>query len=242
MFANFKSQSDIELRMRAKAYSARLKPGNTLGSNQRVFVDHSYNDHIHEQPTIDEIQALAKLDAKGEFISDRSVPFPLRLHRTLERALLNGKCGIVSWQPHGRCFKVHDKERFESEVLIALLKMKTMNSFIKQLSLYGFRRLTRGSGIDAGGYYHELFLSGREFLVCRMARHAHRGQGHRAAAAPEQEPNFYRMAPCFHHGSDVTEDPIDDLIECFMNEEFGQNNDESGARGVFEGIPFFLLH
>ena len=117
-----------------------------------------------------------------------------------------------------------------------------MNSFIKQLSLYGFRRLTRGSGIDAGGYYHELFLSGKEFLVFRMVRHAHRGQGHRAAAVPEQEPDFYKMVPCVHCDSAIMEDPIDNLIESFMIDEFGQKYQEVEVKGgTFEGIPFFLV-
>ena len=90
--SNFKTQSDIERRMRAKAYSARQKPGTTHGNNQRLFVDHSYNDHSYERQSLEETKTLAKANSTGEIISDRSVSFPLRLHRALERAVLNGKC------------------------------------------------------------------------------------------------------------------------------------------------------
>lgn len=178
----------------AKAMRSRQKPGRTSGKNQRLFVDHSYIDHKDDQPSTPELHSLAKL--KEHDFSSRRVPFPLKLHRFLKMAVSNDKMDIISWQPHGRCFRIHDKKRFEAEVLIPILKMKSMALFIKQLSLYGFRRLTRGSGCDAGSYYHEIFLSGREFLAYRMKRDTNKGMGYRAAARPDKEPDFYRMPSC----------------------------------------------
>lgn len=45
-----------------------------------------------------------------------ALPFPLRLSNMLES---NGSdlSDIVSWQSHGRCFRVHDQKRFVSEVM-----------------------------------------------------------------------------------------------------------------------------
>ena len=55
----------------------------------------------------------------------------------------------------------------------------------------GFTRISRGA--DKGGYYHELFLQHREFLIYRIQRMKVKGSGTRAAANPDQEPNFYSM-------------------------------------------------
>mmetsp|Transcript_95 Transcript_95/g.173 ORF Transcript_95/g.173 Transcript_95/m.173 type:complete len:276 (+) Transcript_95:454-1281(+) len=240
--------ANAERKLRAKAVRSQQKPGTTFGHNERIFVDHSYTDHNDDQPTFEEMQAIAKLNSRENFLSDRRTMFPLRLHKVLERASANEKSDIISWQPHGRAFKIHDKKRFEREVLFPVLKMKTMSSFIKQLSLYGFRRLTRGSGIDAGGYYHELFLCGREFLASRMQRETHKGMGHRAAATPDQEPDFYKMPPCFSTDTELLSDPLDELIEGFMVEDAAAMASASEEQelaeettSTFEGIPFFLL-
>lgn len=57
--------------------------------------------------------------------------------------------------------------------------------------MYGFARLTRGP--DAGGYYHELFLRGKEFLCKHMIRTKVKGTMFKAASSPEHEPDFYQM-------------------------------------------------
>jgi HSF-type DNA-binding len=47
-------------------------------------------------------------------------------------------------------------------------KHNSLNSFRRQLSLYGYTRIN--SGPDTGGYYHELFLRGRPALVSCIRR------------------------------------------------------------------------
>lgn len=66
-----------------------------------------------------------------------------------------------------------------------------LTSFQRQLNLYGFNRVTRGP--DAGGYYHELFLRGKDFLCKKMMRTKVKGTGYKAASSPEHEPDFYQM-------------------------------------------------
>jgi hypothetical protein len=68
-----------------------------------------------------------------------------------------------------------------------------LTSFQRQLNLYGFARLTRGS--DSGGYYHELFLRGKTFLCKHMVRTKVKGTKFKAASSPEQEPDFFVLPP-----------------------------------------------
>jgi hypothetical protein len=43
--------------------------------------------------------------------------FPVKVHIMLTDTDQRGLSDVVSWQPHGRCFRVHNKQRFVAEVL-----------------------------------------------------------------------------------------------------------------------------
>ena len=62
-----------------------------------------------------------------------------------------------------------------AQVLPRFFKQTKYLSFTRQLNLWGFKRITRG--IDAGAYYHELFLPGRTNLSMRMKRQKIKGTG-----------------------------------------------------------------
>mmetsp|Transcript_11346 Transcript_11346/g.17014 ORF Transcript_11346/g.17014 Transcript_11346/m.17014 type:complete len:167 (+) Transcript_11346:230-730(+) len=161
----------------------------TSTSSSRDRVDQSYVDHKGERATLSEQQALSSLRGK-------EVPFPLRLHKTIELATKSNS-PIVSWLPHGRAFMVHDKIRFEAEVLGPYLQIKSMDQFKSQLASYGFRRLGRGSGCDAGGYYHELFLKRKDFLAFRMTKtSSSKGKGYRKSSSESSDPDLYRLPSC----------------------------------------------
>lgn len=108
----------------------------------------------------------------------------------LERVEKEGFGHVVSWQPHGRCFVVHNTELFK-ELLPRYFTLSKIASFQRQLNLYGFTRLTRGN--DKGGYYHEMFLLGKPFLMRRIQRVKVKGTGVRARSNPDQEPDFWAM-------------------------------------------------
>lgn len=76
-----------------------------------------------------------------------------------------------------------------------------MTSYQRQLSLYGFVRIT--SGKDRGAYYHELFLRGRPDLLVCIERKRVKGTGSKQAASPETEPDFYTMEYCHEPGCET---------------------------------------
>lgn len=101
---------------------------------------------------------------------------------------------IISWQHHGRCFKVHDIKAFENEVLPHFFpQQRKYASFRRQLSIYGFKRLLK-TGSDQNGYYHEMFLRGKPYL-CRLIPRVVKKQNAFDNSNLQDEPDFSKMKP-----------------------------------------------
>jgi HSF-type DNA-binding len=116
----------------------------------------------------------------------------MKLYEMIEQMESDGMSNIMSWQPHGRCFQVHEPKAFK-QMLQNYFKLSKIASFQRQLNLYGFQRLT--AGLDKGSYYHELFLRNRRDLVAQIQRVKVKGTGVRAKANPQDEPNLYMYPP-----------------------------------------------
>ena len=156
----------------------------TAKNNRRQFVQHKYTDHAYDRPTA--VDGSMVLSGKSS-----SMAFPIKLHEILSKVERDGLSSVISWQPHGRSFKIHQHEEFSRNILQQYFVMTKKSSFLRQLNLYGFNRLSAGP--DNGAYYHELFLRGMPFLCRRMSRVKINGKVIRAAGNPDQEPNFYQM-------------------------------------------------
>lgn len=125
--------------------------GSTIRSKDDPFVD------VDALPDLKHPYSEYKAPICGDLL------FPDKLHILLEDAEREGFADVVSWLPHRRAFRVHNKARFLSDVMPRHFKGKGVwSSFRRQLNLYGFARTKKG--IDAGSYYHELFLQGRKEL------------------------------------------------------------------------------
>jgi hypothetical protein len=176
-------------RLRSPAKKARpkakLRPGLTGKKNVRHFVQHDYTDHAHEVP-------LPGESTTGP-LGGENMPFPFKLYDTLTRIDADGYSDIMSWLPHGRSFKIHDLDGFNDHILPMYFKHSKKSSLLRQLNLYGFRRICAGP--DKGSYYHCLFLRGKRFLCGRMRRCKVNGKRIRSAGNPETEPIFSRMDP-----------------------------------------------
>lgn len=114
---------------------------------QQVQVQHNYHDRANIVPP-DPTDDLSRYRQPYAL----AAPFPLKLHETLDRIEQDGHAHVISWQPHGRCFVIHDHSEFK-KLLPTYFGSSKMTSFTRQLNLYGFQRITTGK--DRNGYYHE---------------------------------------------------------------------------------------
>jgi len=191
-----------EEKPRPKRRRKPQKPGKTAKNHDRHFVVHNYHDHAldPDEKEYEESTDDAQMRRRGGV----SVAFPLKLHSVLDQVEADGLAHVVSWQGHGRAFLIHNPKEFVDHVMPRYFRQSKLTSFQRQLNLYGFARLTRGP--DAGGYYHELFLRGKDFLCKKMTRTKVKGTMFKAASSPEQEPDFYSMPPVIVSPSNSDDD------------------------------------
>jgi HSF-type DNA-binding len=72
--------------------------------------------------------------------------FPVKLYSMLERVQRSCHADAVRWAPHGRAFKIYNKNRFEKEILPLYFESQTKyGSFQRQLNTYSFLQLARPS-------------------------------------------------------------------------------------------------
>jgi hypothetical protein len=171
----------------------------------RHHVIHDYHDHSqdltgrefceseHNSPSPDD--GLNRTEALGSDLQysklETKSKFPIKLHALLSYAEMYGFADIISWKVHGRAFLIHSPKEFCMRIMPQFFNQSKITSFLRQLNLYGFLRITQG--LDEGSYYHELFLRGKPFLARHMLRQKVKGTKVKGLPSPETEPNFYAM-------------------------------------------------
>jgi len=93
-------------------------------------------------------------------------PFPVKVYEMLENADKKQFSHAVSWNPQGTGFMVHDKNSFTKLIVPDYFNLTKYKSFQRQLSLYGFQRVTVGP--NKGLRYHEKLRRGELELVRQM--------------------------------------------------------------------------
>jgi len=111
--------------------------------------------------------------------------FPMKLYDILSNP---DNQHAISWMPHGRSWKVRQKELFMRTICPQYFTQSKFESFIRQANGWGFRRI-RKEGPDRNSYYHELFLRGKPELMKDMSRPL---PGEKASQEVV-DPNFYNM-------------------------------------------------
>ncbi|KAL7530485.1 hypothetical protein ACHAWF_003396 [Thalassiosira exigua] len=154
------------------------------GSSMVRYVDHTYRDFSR---FIEEGGALQKHKK-----SDRN--FPARVHEMLSDA---ANYHAVVWMPHGRAFKVLDKEALVASIFARYsISCTKYESFSRQLNAWGFKRLYQ-SGPDLGCFYHECFLRGMPDLTCLILRLSPNTNTGKTTPYPAGEPNFYHISQMY---------------------------------------------
>lgn len=90
----------------------------SLAGQPKLFVEHNYQDHSQDPVYTDNCENAVSSDGKRR--GPRGgvlVPFPEKLYLMLAGVHAEGLEDVVSWQPHGRCFAVHQPQRFVEEVM-----------------------------------------------------------------------------------------------------------------------------
>lgn len=78
---------------------------------------------------------------------------------------------LICWDTNGRSFHILDQARFAKEILPLYFKHNNIASFIRQLNMYGFRKVisTEAANIkmekDDMEFAHQLFVQGQERLL-----------------------------------------------------------------------------
>uniref|UniRef100_A0A8D0CKC9 Heat shock transcription factor 4 n=1 Tax=Scleropages formosus TaxID=113540 RepID=A0A8D0CKC9_SCLFO len=97
---------------------------------------------------------------------------------------------LICWSASGTSFHVFDQGRFAKEVLPKYFKHNNMASFVRQLNMYGFRKVVNieQSGLvkperDDTEFQHLYFLQGHEHLLEHIKRKVSRHRRTRARAS-----------------------------------------------------------
>jgi hypothetical protein len=97
-----------------------------------------------------------------------------------EMAAVGGE-SIVSWQPHGTAFRVHQPDVFSRMVMPRYFNQTKYKSFQRQLHIYGFHRI--GNGMDKGAYVHPMFNRNKKSMSLRMSCIRNKGKQKKSSNA-----------------------------------------------------------
>ncbi|XP_045193145.2 heat shock factor protein-like isoform X2 [Mercenaria mercenaria] len=83
---------------------------------------------------------------------------------------------LIAWDSSGMSFHVYDQARFAKEILPLYFKHSNIASFIRQLNMYGFRKVVH---LESGAiktesddieFHHPYFMRGQEYLLENIKR------------------------------------------------------------------------
>eukprot|EP00984_Skeletonema_dohrnii_P020524 scaffold10013_cov79-Skeletonema_dohrnii-CCMP3373.AAC.28 len=124
----------------------------TVVSNEPVAGDDESRDNEPEN------HATAALK-----IQEKSFP------QVLHEMLVIPECqSIIHWLPDGLSFIIADKERFSSVILIKYFREALLNSFIRKLNRWGFRRVKSRRKGEESSFAHSNFVRDKPWLCLRM--------------------------------------------------------------------------
>eukprot|EP00814_Leptocylindrus_danicus_P010256 CAMPEP_0116030308 /NCGR_PEP_ID=MMETSP0321-20121206/16776_1 /TAXON_ID=163516 /ORGANISM="Leptocylindrus danicus var. danicus, Strain B650" /LENGTH=427 /DNA_ID=CAMNT_0003505087 /DNA_START=38 /DNA_END=1321 /DNA_ORIENTATION=- len=145
----------------------------------------------------DEPQSIWNMIEVSSQLKRNILTFPMKLMILLSSLDVSEISDGIKWLPHGRSFIVLDPKKFEKDIMPKYFgHLRLFKSFLRQVNLWGFKRITHGA--DRGAYYHQLFLRKKPGLTRMMelvkAQERGRLKGIKPLPNPQAEPNFYDLA------------------------------------------------
>mmetsp|Transcript_22023 Transcript_22023/g.34035 ORF Transcript_22023/g.34035 Transcript_22023/m.34035 type:complete len:405 (-) Transcript_22023:35-1249(-) len=163
LFAASQSQAEANLKDKeSDASGAGAGDGDTVpstitvGSNEPIAGD----DESRSRDNDNEPENLATAALKNQEQS-----FPQVLHEIL----VIPECqSIIHWLPDGHSFIIADKERFSSEILPKYFRGALLNSFIRKLNRWGFRRVKSRRKGEESSFANVNFVRDKPWLCLKM--------------------------------------------------------------------------
>ena len=128
----------------------------------------------------------------GEEKKSARFEFPSILYDMLEDVTEDPtRAPFVSWMPHGYAFRVHDGNKFETDVMPDYFRER-YSSFRFLLEQWGFVGLRKGK--DRGAYYNVKFVRGKRHQIATVTKKEMLAAMSDEASARD-EPDFYSIPP-----------------------------------------------
>mmetsp|Transcript_29364 Transcript_29364/g.50044 ORF Transcript_29364/g.50044 Transcript_29364/m.50044 type:complete len:435 (-) Transcript_29364:246-1550(-) len=157
------SQAEAETKLKCKesdANSAGAEDGAKVPSTITVVSNEPVADNDESRDNDNEPENLATAALKNQEES-----FPQVLHEILATT----ECqSIVHWLPDGLSFIIADKERFSSEILPKYFRGALLNSVIRKLNRWGFRRVKSRRKGEESSFANVNFVRDKPWLCLRM--------------------------------------------------------------------------
>lgn len=102
--------------------------------------------------------------AGGSDSTKAQYSFPNKLYNMLEVS----DDAVFGWLANGKGFRVHNVEKFTSQLLPKFFNHGKFESFQRQLNIYGFKRVLKGSLV--GAYFNSSFQRGYPELLSNIKR------------------------------------------------------------------------
>ena len=121
--------------------------------------------NIPEKELIESQSSNIPVVPRGTAESIRVQKFPLKLYVILAQHEFQD---IIGWMPHGRSWKVHKPNLFETRIMPMFFEYSNYHSFNRLVNAWSFRRVS--SGVDRGSYYHEVSRSRKHpTIMCLLS-------------------------------------------------------------------------
>jgi len=122
--------------------------------------------------------------------------FPRKLYE-----ILSEDDAVIVWTSSGLAFHITNMEEFCGTVLMNYFRHDKYSSFLRQLNLYGFRKVAKGP--DVGSYAHPRFMRGRLDLLPEVQK-VPKGHAHEVSLTPAAPHELPVPAPAVAHEESAT--------------------------------------